>query len=146
MKKNICSVILLLLSLFSFAQSTDFRNFNWGSSIVQVKSGERSNPILKIRDNQLFYDDKLAGSDCQVIYIFNDNNKLISGNYTFTRKYPNPQLYLQDYDVFKNLLTEKYGKPTKESEIWSKNSSVTEKDNYGLAISQGDLSLTSIWN
>jgi len=144
MKKKICLAILLLVSVFSFAQ--DFRNYSWGSSMIQVKSGERSNPILKIRDNQLFYDDKLAGSDCQVIYIFNDNNKLISGNYTFTRKYPNPQLYLQDYDVFKTLLIEKYGKPAKESEIWSKNSSVTEKDNYGLAISQGDLSLTTIWN
>src|SRR5260221_13527722 len=110
MKKNICLAILMIASIISFAQASDFRNFNWGSSVAQVKTGERGNPILKIRDNQLFYDDKLAGSDCQVVYIFNDNNKLISGNYAFTRRYPNPQLYLQDYDVFKTLLIEKYGK------------------------------------
>ena len=125
---------MIAFSASSFAQdnqSTDFRGFNWGASLAQVQSQERSRLVVKIKDDELEYEDLLAGSDCDVIYIFNDNDKLIGGNYVFTKKYSNPELYMQDYNRFKDLLTQKYGKPSSDDTHMRSNVSTADKHSYG---------------
>lgn len=128
------------------AQSkTDFRAFTWGESLEQVQSEETAKFIIKDKDDMLEYKDELGGYDCDVIYTFNESDKLISGDYVFTKKYTNPQLYLQDYNSFKTLLTEKYGKAVSEKENWSKNSTPSDKSNFGQAIADGNLILNTQW-
>lgn len=124
---------------------SDFRGFMWGTSFNDVLANEKATFLFKENDNLLEYKDTLAGSDCNVSYSFNDNNKLISGNYIFTRRYPNPQLYVEDYMMFKNLLISKYGKPVTEKVIWSNNTADTEKHNYGQALADGNLKLITTW-
>jgi len=110
-----------------------------------VKSNEKSTFVRQEKDDVLTYDDKLAGSDVFVNYQFNDNNKLVSGTYTFTKKYSNPQLYIQDYAKFRSLLITKYGDPIVNREDWRGNITPYEKENYGQAISDGELTLYSVW-
>lgn len=141
----LCTLLMGGLICSASAQSNDFRGFIWGSSIEKVQADEKVNLIYKLKNDELEYEDKLAGSDCNVIYIFNDNNKLVSGNYFFTKKYSNPQLYIQDYNKFKELLAEKYGKPASEKETWSTHMPVTEKHNFGQAVADGNLSLNTVW-
>src|SRR3978361_512963 len=129
----------------SHAQTNDFRGFNWGSPINQIQTSEKATLALKIKDDELEYNEQLAGSDCNLFYIFNDNDKLISGMYYFTKKYDNPQLYLQDYAKFKALLAKKYGKAISEKEYWNHNTPPTEKHNYGQAVADGDLALNTVW-
>ena len=93
----------------------------------------------------LTYSDELAGSDVNVSYQFNDNNKLVSGTYTFTKKYSNPQLYIQDYAKFRQLLTQKYGNPRLTREEWSAYTTPNEKDNYGQAVADGHLTMYTSW-
>ena len=81
----------------------------------------------------------------QVNYQFNEDSKLISGTYFFTKKHLNPQLYIEDFKVFKNLLTTKYGDPSLSKEEWSANTTPNDKENYGQAIEDGNLSLYSVW-
>ena len=141
--------LMIACTASSFAQDdqiTDFRGFSWGTSIAQVQSQEKAQLVMKIKDDELQYEDLLAGSDCYVIYIFNDNDKLISGNYVFTKKYSNPELYLQDYNKFKALLTQKYGKPASDDTHFRNNASSMEKHSYGQAISDGYLTLDAIWH
>ena len=68
---------------------------------------KKSKFIKEEKGDLLKYEDQVGGADCYVIYTFNDNNKLISGNYVFTKQYSNSQLYLHDYTKFEKLLTEK---------------------------------------
>lgn len=131
---------------FLHAQTTDFRGFNWGSSLGDVQSAEKAQFLFKVSNDELEYKDNLGGSDCDIVYIFNDNDKLTSGLYVFTKKYSNPQLYIQDYNKFKALLTEKYKKPANEKESWNKNSTIDEKHNYGQAVADGNLELNTVWN
>ena len=102
--------------------------------------------VLKVNNDEIVYKDSLGGSACNVYYIFNDNDKLESGLYFFTKKYSNPELYIQDYQVFKNLLAEKYGIPTSEKENWHSNIKISDKNNYGQAVADGNLQLNATWN
>ncbi len=147
--KRLLATLLTLTSIncFLFAQNpvNDFRGFAWGSPFTQVQKNEKSKFVSNDKDDILLFQDVLAGADCDVIYQFNDNNKLVSGTYIFTKKYSNPQLYLKDYSNFKQLLTQKYGKPKSENEEWSSNTTPADKENYGQAITDGNLSLNSVW-
>ncbi len=129
------------------AQNTlnDFRSFNWGATLSEVQTKEKAKFIKEEKGDILIYDDQLGGSDCSVIYTFNDNNKLISGNYNFTKQYSNSQLYIHDFTKFEQLLTEKYGKARSFKNDWSENTTPTDKENFGQAISDGNLVLTTIW-
>jgi hypothetical protein len=147
MKKILLAVIIMTGAMnFLHAQTTDFRGFNWGSSLGDVQSAEKAQFLFKVSNDELEYKDNLGGSDCDIVYIFNDNDKLTSGLYVFTKKYSNPQLYIQDYNKFKALLTEKYKKPANEKESWNKNSTIDEKHNYGQAVADGNLELNTVWN
>jgi hypothetical protein len=141
-------IAIAAFNCFATAQSAeaDFRGFKWGSSFANVQSGEQAKFVSKEYDDLLLYHDLLAGSDCDVIYQFNDNNKLIGGTYAFTKKYSNPQFYVQDYNKFKQLLTTKYGTPSSEREDLSPNTTTEEKENYGQAVRDGKLVLNSVWS
>lgn len=149
MKNLILSLLALVtFSFYATAQSTetDFRGFKWGSSFANVQSNEKSRFVSKENDDLLLYHDLLAGSDCDVVYQFNDNDKLIGGTYAFSKTYTNPQFYVQDYNKFKELLTTKYGKPEYDREDLSPNTTTEEKENYGQAVSDGKLTLNSVWS
>jgi hypothetical protein len=148
MKKSLLTAAAFLaINGFAIAQAApnDFRGFSWGNLLAEVKSNEKSTFVRQEKDDVLTYDDKLAGSDVFVNYQFNDNNKLVSGTYTFTKKYSNPQLYIQDYAKFRSLLITKYGNPVLDREDWRGNITPYEKENYGQAISDGELTLYSVW-
>ena len=146
MKQVITILAFISVSTIITAQKPgDFRGFSWGNSINQVQSSEKSKFILKDKDDALEYQDQLAGSDCSVIYTFNDNDKLINGVYVFTKNYSNSQLYVQDYNKFKDLLTKKYGKSKSEKENWGSNLQLIDKERYGQAIAEGKLNLNSDW-
>ncbi len=139
------TILFATFSISHAQQSNDFRGFSWGSSINKIQNEEKAPLIFKINDNELQYSEKLAGQDVHAYYIFNDNDKLISGLYFFTKKYDNPQLYLQDYNKFKSLLTEKYGKPKTEKENWLIKTKNKDKNSYGQTIADGNLTLNSVW-
>ena len=148
MKRLLLATLLItgfISGSFGQTSSTDFRSFAWGASFNDVQTNEKSDFLIKDKNDMLQYKDKLAGYDCDVVYSFNENDKLISGNYIFTKRYTNPQIYLQDYSTFKKLLTQKYGKPNSDKLNWSNNASSSEKHNYGLAIVDGSLTLTTVW-
>ncbi len=46
----------------------------------------------------------------------------------------------------KSYLQKKYGSPTDEKEIWNSNTPKADKNNFGQAIVDGNLSLNTLWN
>jgi hypothetical protein len=123
----------------------DFRGFAWGSLLSQVKTTEKAKFLSQNKDDELTFLDQLAGSDVNVIYQFNDNDKLVSGEYFFTKTYFNPQLYLQDYFKFRNLLNTKYGNFRISNEDWKANTTPNDRENYGQAVHDEYLTLFTSW-
>lgn len=146
MKKALFTFILIAGIQVNHAQNKDFRNFSWGNSIEKVRTEEKAPFFSRLKDDELEYDDKVLGLKFKVLYIFNENNKLISGIYIFARKYSNPELYYQDYSVFLKLMNEKYGKPDREKETWATVDEGFDKNNKKQAIADGNLNLYSVWN
>ena len=128
---------------FSKILITDFGRFNDCNSPGNVQSREKVQLHFKMGTKEPEYKDELDDSDYQIEYILNDNDKLACGIYVFSKKYSNPQLYLEDYKKFKVLLTEKFGKPVIEKENWNNNSIIEEKNNYGQAVAENIL---TVWN
>ena len=146
MKKIIFNGIILLMGInSSYAQTADFRIFSWGNPMEKIKTDEKSPFFSTLKSDELEYNDKLGGSNFKVLYIFNDNNKLISGIYIFSKKYSNPELYYQEYSVFLKLLTEKYGKATNEKETWNTTDPLYDKSNKKQAIADKNLNLYAVW-
>jgi hypothetical protein len=148
MKDSLLAVAALItINSLTIAQTskTDFRGFNWGDSLSEIKTDEKAKFVNQDKDDLLSYDDQLAGSDVNVNYQFNDNGKLVSGIYVFFKIYSNPQLYIQDFVKFKKLLTTKYGAPNLSKEEWSSNTEPSDKNNYGQAIADGNLTIYSLW-
>ncbi|MCX6318105.1 MAG: hypothetical protein NTW29_12500 [Bacteroidetes bacterium] len=144
--KKLLIILVITITGLNYSQAQDFRGLSWGSSLDTVQDVETSRLLSNVNNDELIYKDILGGSDCEVIYLFNDNDKLISGMYLFTKKYSNPQLYIQDYNKFKDLLTKKYGKATSDVESWAGNVTPKQKLDYGQAVSTGMLSLSATWN
>ncbi|MBI3720302.1 MAG: hypothetical protein HY252_17115 [Sphingobacteriales bacterium] len=129
MKKSIL-ILLICAGVFSNAKAQDakdFRSFDWGAPSAVVQQNEKTTFSFKDNDNVLVYRDMLGGYNCSVIYGFNDNDKLVTGNYVFTQKYSSLPSYESDYLHFKNLLIRKYGEPVKVKEYWNNSNYITNK-------------------
>lgn len=147
MKNTIFILTLLVAGIqHSVAQKTDFRTFSWGDPIAKVKSEEKARFYSAKNGDELLYDDKLGGTSFKVLYIFNENNKLISGIYMFSKAYSNTDLYYQDYTVFLKLLKEKYGAPTNEKETWNTTDPLYDKANKKQSIADKNLNLYAVWD
>jgi len=129
MKKNvfillIVSCILIIFSLILFAEEVkyDFRRTNWGMSIEEVKLAEKGG--IKYREeregyteHELTYDVKLGLYDYHCYYYFVED-KLYKCKYRYIKTIFDSSgfIAITEYKRFKEILIEKYGKPSLQSE------------------------------
>jgi len=133
----------LVSSLCSATEEYDFRKTTWGMTKEEVKQIEGEPPYET--ENELGYLDTVAGMKCVVFYTF-ENGKLTKGAYRFLVKHSNRNLYIDDYEIIKGLLTKKYGKPKYDRKIWKGGEYYKdEPDEWGFAISAGYLQLLAGW-
>jgi hypothetical protein len=126
-------------------QQNDFRGFTWGDSFDKVLSEEKAKYVTKKDRIELLYSDVLGGKDVKILYVFNGQSKLIETVYIFARKYNNPERYVLNFNAFSDLITEKYGTPTKQKERWISDDTANDKAHPGQALSDGDLSFYTVW-
>jgi len=116
MKKNV-SILLVILcilagsTLILFAQEAkyDFRKTNWGMSKEQVKTTEDKKPDFE--DNTILsYEVTIIEKDFECVYLFLED-KLYGSRYLFLGEHTNKNLYIDDYEELKDILTKEYGKP-----------------------------------
>ena len=60
-------------------------------------------------------------------------------------KHTNKNLYINDYESLKEILTKKYGKPEIDKVIWKNDLFKSAKQDWGTAISIGHLEYFSSW-
>jgi len=113
MKKSLLTILMLFCISFSFAQ---FRNTTWGMSKKQVRDIEDSK-FSGESTNFLDYSLDVEDLKCRLQYFFNDKDKLISINYTFS----NTNSMDNQSNLFNRTcinIIDKYGEPS------------VRKDNY----------------
>lgn len=99
----------------------DFRNAKWGMSPEEVEASENPELEIGVGDNFIFYQDKVAGYEALISYMFglndNDSLNLIAANYDFSADGLNADLGAEDFEKIKEFLTSKYGQPISKANI-----------------------------
>jgi len=123
MKKKI-SILLVICCLLAgtnlilLAKETeyDFRKTNWGMSKEQVRATEEWEPDLE-EHTILSYKVTVSEKDFECAYLFLED-KLYGSRYLFLEEHANKNLYIDDYEELKEVLTKKYGKPKIDQITW----------------------------
>ena len=123
MKKNVsilliilCILAISILILFAEEVKYDFRKTNWGMSKEQVKVTEDKKPNFE--DNtMLSYKVTISEKDFECAYLFLED-KLYGSGYLFFGEHTNKNLYIDDYEELKEILTKEYGKPKIDKVTW----------------------------
>jgi len=122
-KKNVSILLIILcilaistLILFAEEAKYDFRKTNWGMSKEQVKATEDKKPDFE--DNtMLSYEVTISEKDFECAYLFIED-KLYGSRYLFFGEHTNKNLYIDDYEELKEILTKEYGKPKIDKVTW----------------------------
>jgi hypothetical protein len=88
-------------------------------------------------DEVIIYAGKTASINVQIHYCFL-NDHLIHAAYILAEQYEDKTLYITAFDRLRETLTEEYGSPVVNDEIWLDNK---YKRNWGSALEFGDLYL-----
>lgn len=126
----------------------DFRKTRWGMSVAEVKASEGNILIADgpkdIYDNILVYKGMIARLPTLINYFF-ISGQLVQASYALNVKHSNENLYIEDFNNIKNVLISKYGHPIEDSVIWKDDTYKNDPEDYGFAISVGDLALQNMW-
>ena len=121
----------------------DFGSARWGMTKEQVVASEKSK-LTRHEDNKLKYSGRYNGTGAELDYIFS-GNKLKSGRYILYGSSADEQVYIDDYNRVKSLLTNRYGKPQIDQELWANSTYKDNPDRHGFAVYIGHLSYKSTW-
>ena len=149
-KRLAACLLLLTLCLAALpglgeaAPAYDFKKFRWGDSQESVMAVEGtpkySGKMNGLDANYIAYDTTAVGMDVLLAYYFCDGG-LYSVRYILTEEHSVDSLYIDDYNTFKQALTNKYGEPLLDNEKWTSDSKKSfYADNKGRALNYGYLS------
>lgn len=149
MKKTVGLFAVACLGLPTlFAQTPGFRNASWGMTVEETKKLEAAKPDREDKEarglDMIVYIGKADALSCAYGYIFADD-KLVEGRYRFIEKHTNNNQYIEDFNVIKASLVEKYGKPKSDETIWYNNLYKSDPNEWGFAVSLGHLAFQAVW-
>jgi len=140
------AILLSLIFAFSIAVAQEHvRNAKWGMNKQEVKSSETTK-LLREQSNTLMYQDNFDGIPMYIQYVFPPSkDKLAQVRYYSAEEYTDQTKYIDDYKKVKTQLTDQYGKPARDTLMWKNDQLQGQKDKYGQAIANGDLSYLTQW-
>ena len=136
-------IILLIISLITLQTNAQFRGLEWGSS-MKVAIEKYGKPDIE-GDGWIGYYYKLAGESTLSGFYYK-HDKLYGGAYVLNETHSNNNLYIDDYNKFKNLLSKKYGAPKMEETYWKDDLFKDDYSSWGMAIARGDMFMYSTWS
>lgn len=93
-------------------ENCDIRNAKFGDSQETVIQYEDLKNIDSRDNNELYYHTSIDNEDADLIYFFNDDNKLYQVAFVFTDTHTNYNYYLSSYFKMLENLSKKYGDPS----------------------------------
>lgn len=136
-------VIVMSVMMFTTAIGADFRQFNWGATVKEIKAYEKIKPRIETKD-RLGYLGTINNIDVNIYYHL-DNGRLCGGGYINTGRHSNKNDYIEDYNSIKYLMMKKYGEPFEDEINWKNDLFKGKMQDYGMAISVGHLEYVSKW-
>ncbi len=129
----------------------DFRQTSWGMSKTEVIQSEGTSPLVdKVNIDGFPYigytTNLVVGDTSQevlIIYYF-IQEKLFFARYNIITKHSNLNDYLTDFEMFKTILSPKYGIPEEET-LWKDDLYKDDPQDWGMAIATGDLQKFATW-
>lgn len=146
----LCSSILTTEAAFAETTDYDFKSFQWGDSREKVISVEGTpegdGTVSGTTSTYLAYETTAVGMDVLLGYYFCDEG-LYGVRYVLLEEHSNEELYIDDYEKFKNALTKKYGKPLWDLENWANDSKKEYyADRKGDALCYGYLTYETVYS
>jgi hypothetical protein len=148
MKSKIFLVVIFLFPLLNSltAQNFDFRKTKWGMDTLQVKKAEISKLIYS-KKKTLVYMGKIGDMDAKIIYNFNSSNQLYRGIYNIAfnnNVSKNPSNSVNNYLMFQDLLTIKYGEPANKKSATINGKELKQED-WASNLVSDNLTLETKW-
>lgn len=128
----------------SEVENPDFRNCKWGMSKEEVKKYETDIDITEENEEKIKAIVEVDNTDFLAEYYFN-NDKLEQVTMLSMEEHSNENLFIDDYTNFQELISKKYGEPNQDKKIWSNDLYKDNSEDWGFAISLGDLAMISQW-
>lgn len=130
-----------------------FLDYKWGATWDDVFGAEIDDEMVDGTDYAyskedkliMLFDRKVAGYDTTTYFVFNDKLELNMGMYDIQEKHTNKTDYYTDYCDLVDKYTEKYGEPGVSQENWKNDLLKDDPQNWGLAISRGDVNFGTAW-
>ncbi len=148
MKEMLIAIFFTLVWVLS-AFAGDFRKAEWGMTKEQVKAVEqadRSSRAVGITEDWkgwLLFRTSIRGLETSIWYEF-ENEKLVSGSYSFTSVAP--ERCSEFFDELVETVGKKYGKP-KVNNIWKPDPKLSKtRANRTKAVLAGDLRRIAEWS
>ena len=142
-------IILYVISLLSswtlcWGESFDFRHTRWGMTQKEVISAEEKMDPVERTENMIKYKTQILEKNVDLFYIF-AQDKLIGSMYKLDDNYLNADHFIQTYFQFKQVLTKKYGTPSREITNWLNDTHRYNIKKWGLALSLGHIQYSTVW-
>lgn len=148
MKKIAFILVMIFVYLISNAQDTintfDVRNVRWGMTKEEVKLNEKGIFKYNLDKNTMSFSDKILTYNCGILYTF-INNKLVKVSILFEIYNIENNLYVNDYNLIKKTVLNKYGKPAIDKIDWTNDMFENEPSNIGLALSLQQVNYYAVW-
>jgi len=142
------SAVLPLVACALVAQTSDFRNTSWGMDRTQVVATEAGPPSqIRERGSEIvlrYESARLAGLDCRVVYIL-AKDKLVRAKYVFQREHAAKNDFLADFTMVDAFLMATMERPTEQRVMWRDELYKMEPQQYGVAVSLGQLLYSTQW-
>lgn len=122
----------------------DFRAVQWGMSVAEVKSSEKTKPSLENKTGVYYRNQRAGVHPADLMYFFKEG-KLIGASYTIGEEHSEKQLFIEDFLDVNSILIGKFGDPTRKNEKWINTLYKDDPSKHGLAISAGQLSYIWVW-
>jgi hypothetical protein len=122
----------------------DFRKTKWGMTKEQVLASETSELSPQENGNSLSYKGTVNDLDCYIVYVFAFDT-LVRAQYNIIEEHTKSNQYITDYEKLKEILKGKYGQPEKDRITWLDNMYKDNPNDWGLAVSIGQLAYFSEW-
>ena len=128
-------------------QKDDFsirNDIRFGMSRAEVEQKE-DGICDDIGNNTIVYPAIVSNLECSLYYLFNSKDQLYGIAYYFSEEHSADNLYIADYDKLQKNLEEKYGNTASKEKIWHRDLYKDNPDDYGFAVSLGDLEYEASW-
>lgn len=138
------TVLFIFLAFATIeALAADFRSADFGMTREQVKATEPGAKWLE-NDKQIGFQTEVAGLDVLAAYVFHEG-ALAQAAYSVIEAHADENGYISDYKKLKDLLAEKYGKPTFDDTLWRSDLYKSDPSRHGFAVSIGHMISGAEW-